>query len=89
MAENGVIAWLARQLSHLDTMPLSGLECCGALLMNLAMARAGRHECQQVIACTHFACPQHAAESAESISNHYNNTLPAQNSVGQLATLPV
>lgn len=48
MAEHGVIRWLARQLSQIDTMPLSSLECCGALLMNLAMAKAGRHECQQV-----------------------------------------
>lgn len=67
MAENGVIKWLAGQLSQLDAMPVSSLECCGALLMNLAMAKAGRHECQQVtVTPTHFACPQHVLRDQQS-----------------------
>ena len=48
MVEHGIIRWLARQLSHADTLPLSSLECYGALLMNLAMCKPGREECQQV-----------------------------------------
>lgn len=60
MAEHGVIGWLAGQLGQIDAMPLSSLESCGALLMNLAMAKAGRRECHQVkLAFTHFACHHH------------------------------
>ena len=51
MAEHGVIRWLAHQLSQMDTTPIGSLECCGALLMNLAMAQPGRQECHQV--CIH------------------------------------
>ena len=59
MAEHGVIRWLAHQLSQIDAMPLCSLECCGALLMNLAMAPAGQRECYQVCrqTCVDLACP--------------------------------
>ncbi len=48
MVEQGVVRWLVGQLSHLDAIPVPTLECCGALLMNLALSKAGRHECEQV-----------------------------------------
>ena len=48
MVEHGVIRWLVPQLSHLDTLAVTALECCGALLMNLALSKAGRQECKQV-----------------------------------------
>ena len=48
MVEQGVIRWLVGQLSHLDSIPVPILECCGTLLMNLTLSKAGRHECEQV-----------------------------------------
>ena len=48
MVEQGVVRWLVGQLSHLDAIPMPTLECCGALLMNLTLSKAGRHECEQV-----------------------------------------
>ena len=58
MAEHGVIRWLAHQLSQIDATPLCSLECCGALLMNLAMAQPGRQECHQVCkqTCVDLVC---------------------------------
>ncbi|DBA71406.1 TPA: LisH domain-containing protein armc9 [Trebouxia sp. C0005] len=48
MVEQGVVRWLVGQLSHLDATPVHTLECCGALLMNLTLSKAGRHECEQL-----------------------------------------
>ncbi len=48
MVEQGVVRWLVGQLTHLDAIAVPTLECCGALLMNLTLSKAGRHECEQV-----------------------------------------
>jgi hypothetical protein len=48
MVEQGVVRWLVGLLTHLDAIPVPTLECCGALLMNLTLSKAGRHECEQV-----------------------------------------
>ncbi|DBA87577.1 TPA: LisH domain-containing protein armc9, variant 2 [Trebouxia sp. C0004] len=48
MVEQGVVRWLVGQLSHLDAIPVPTLECCGALLINLTLSKAGRHECEQL-----------------------------------------
>lgn len=48
LVEHGIVRWLVGQLSHLEAVPVSTLECCGALLMNLAQSQAGRCECKQV-----------------------------------------
>lgn len=53
MVEQGVVRWLVGQLIHVDATPVPTLECCGALLMNLTLSNAGRHECEQV-SCAHF-----------------------------------
>ena len=48
MVQHGVVRWLVLQLSHWEAVPVAAVECCGALLMNIALSKAGRQECQQV-----------------------------------------
>ena len=48
MVDHGIIQWLVRQLTHLEAVPEAAVECCGALLMNLALSKPARQACQQV-----------------------------------------
>ena len=65
MVDHGIIQWLVRLLSHLEAVPEAAVECCGALLMNLALSQLARQACQQVrllqmqngvLSCKAFGC---------------------------------